>query len=124
MNCYAPRAACGPRRLGERRLSPRPPAPVSETLSFRDWIPAVKHHHEWYNGRGYPDGLEGDGIPLTARVLSVADAYDAMTSGRQYRDPIPSCETFDELAGMAGIQFDPAIVEAFSLALKNEKWRD
>ena len=85
-------------------------------------IPSVKHHHEWYNGRGYPLGLAKDGIPLGARVLAVADAYDAMTSGRPYRAKSPSCEAFDELAHMAGEQFDPQVVAAFTGAMQHANW--
>lgn len=78
-----------------------------------DCLPAVLHHHEHLDGSGYPLGLEGKSIPLTARILSVADAYDAMTSERPYRAALSPQDAFDELARCAGRHFDPDIVEAF-----------
>ncbi len=85
---------------------------------FASLIPSVRHHHEWFDGKGYPDGLAGDAIPEAARVIAVADAYDAMTTGRYYRDPIPTCEAIEELQRMAGQQFDPKVVDAFTAALQ------
>jgi response regulator RpfG family c-di-GMP phosphodiesterase len=84
-------------------------------LSFlREEALVVRHHHEWYDGRGYPDGLAGEAIPLTARVLAVADAFDAMTSTRPYRPALRVAEAVAELEkGAASGQFDPTIVRAF-----------
>src|SRR5205823_3799251 len=79
----------------------------------RQLLPAVRHHHEWYDGTGYPDGLAGDQIPMSARILAVADSYDAMTSSRPYREPLSIDEARAEVAGQAGTQFDPTVVEAF-----------
>lgn len=76
-------------------------------------IPAVRYHHERYDGKGYPEGIAGATIPLTARVLQVADSFDAMISPRAFRDPKPRDEALDELHRGAGSQFDPAVVEAF-----------
>jgi diguanylate cyclase (GGDEF)-like protein len=73
----------------------------------------VRSHHEWVNGAGYPDGLTGEQIPLGARVVAVCDAYHAMTSGRPYKAAISHSEALAELRRNAGIQFDPAVVEAF-----------
>jgi putative nucleotidyltransferase with HDIG domain len=77
----------------------------------------VKHHHEWWNGKGYPDGLEGEAIPLGARILAVADAYQAMTDERPYRKPLGERIALDELRRGAGTQFDPKVVEAFFRAM-------
>lgn len=75
-----------------------------------DWI---LKHHEWWNGKGYPLGLKGKAIPLECRMLSIADAYDAMTNDRPYRKAIPHEEAVKELQDCAGIQFDPYLVERF-----------
>jgi HD-GYP domain-containing protein (c-di-GMP phosphodiesterase class II) len=70
-------------------------------------------HHERWDGKGYPFGLAGEDIPMNARILSVVDSYDAMTSVRPYRKPISASEARAELKRCAGSQFDPAVVEAF-----------
>lgn len=85
-------------------------APVVEDEEI---LKVVKHHHERYDGRGYPDGLPGEDIPLGARIVAVADAYDAMTSDRPYRAPLPIERTLEEIRQAAGSQFDPRVVEAF-----------
>jgi len=74
---------------------------------------AILHHHERLDGRGYPDGLTGDAIPLEARILAVVDAYDAMTSARPYRPPLSHEEASAELRRGSGEQFDPQCVEVF-----------
>ncbi len=76
-------------------------------------VPTVKHHHECWNGSGYPDGLKGDEIPLTARILSVADAYDTLRGARPYRPPIPRDLARQIIQDEAGARFDPAIVRVF-----------
>jgi putative nucleotidyltransferase with HDIG domain len=77
-------------------------------------LPIIRHHHEWYNGSGYPDRLIGDEIPKLARVLHVADAFEAMTAARPYRmTPLTAEQALGELRKFAGIQFDPVIVDAF-----------
>ena len=77
-------------------------------------LPIIRHHHEWYNGSGYPDRLIGDEIPKLARVLHVADAFEAMTAARPYRmTPLTSEQALAELRKFAGIQFDPVVVDAF-----------
>ena len=76
-------------------------------------LPLVYHHHERYDGLGYPDGLRGEEIPLGARVISVADAFESMTSDRPYRKALPVEEALAELRYGAGRQFDPRIVEVF-----------
>jgi hypothetical protein len=77
-------------------------------------LPIIRHHHEWYNGSGYPDRLIGDEIPKLARILHVADAFEAMTAQRPYRmTPLTPEQALAELRKFAGIQFDPAVVDAF-----------
>jgi len=73
----------------------------------------IKHHHEWYNGKGYPDGLRGEEIPVGSRIINVADAYQAMTSNRPYRKAFSKEKAIDELKRCAGTQFDPEIVRIF-----------
>lgn len=80
---------------------------------LNDIIPGVKHHHERYDGRGYPDGLKGEEIDIMARIIAVADTFDAMTTDRPYRRGFPFEEAFEELRRNAGSQFDPAVIEAF-----------
>ncbi len=77
-------------------------------------LPIIRHHHEWYNGSGYPDRLMGDEIPKLARVLHVADAFEAMTTARPYRmRPLSTEQAIAELRKFAGVQFDPVMVDAF-----------
>ena len=77
-------------------------------------LPIIRHHHEWYNGSGYPDRLMGDEIPKLARILHVADAFEAMTAARPYRmTPLTTEQAVGELRKFAGIQFDPVMVDAF-----------
>jgi hypothetical protein len=78
-------------------------------------LPLIRHHHEWYNGSGYPDHLVGEAIPKLARIIHVADAWEAMTAARPYRMiPLTAEEALGELRKFAGIQFDPAVVDAFA----------
>jgi HD-GYP domain-containing protein (c-di-GMP phosphodiesterase class II) len=74
----------------------------------------IRHHHERYDGGGYPDGLAGEDIPLAARIVAAADAYEAMVEGRPYREPRPPTEAVGELMGGAESQFDPRVVAALS----------
>jgi len=76
-------------------------------------LPIVRHHHERWDGSGYPDGLAGEAIPLLARVVAVADAFDAMTSDRPYRKALSLGDALAELVARAGSHFDPKCVEAF-----------
>ncbi len=78
-------------------------------------MPLIRHHHEWFNGSGYPDRLVGTDIPELARILAVADAFEAMTAQRPYRmTPLTPAAALGELRRYAGIQFDPQMVEAFA----------
>jgi putative nucleotidyltransferase with HDIG domain len=77
-------------------------------------LPIIRHHHEWFNGSGYPDRLIGDEIPRLARILHVADAFEAMTAARPYRmTPLTAAQALAELRKFAGIQFDPEVIDAF-----------
>ncbi len=79
---------------------------------------SVRHHHEWFNGSGYPDGLRGEDIPLFARIIAVADAFDAMISERPYRSCLTEQAAIGELKRCAGEQFDPTVVATFLRALE------
>jgi putative nucleotidyltransferase with HDIG domain len=74
---------------------------------------AIRHHHEWWDGSGYPDGLHGDEIPLAARIVHLANAFDAMTCDRPYRRALPRDVVQRELQRFAGVQFDPALTKEF-----------
>ena len=87
---------------------------------FQDIIPIVKYHHERFDGRGYPSQLAGTQIPLIARITAVADAFDAMTSKRTYRDAVPIEKVKEEIERCSGTQFDPEIAKLFLNILNNE----
>ncbi len=80
---------------------------------LQDILPGVLHHHERYDGRGYPHGLEADGIPLLARIIGVADTFDAMSSNRAYRSKMSRDVVLAEVAKCSGTQFDPRVAVAF-----------
>lgn len=93
---------------------PKESANILSSISFLEGVATIiRHHRENYNGTGYPDHLKGDEIPLEARILSVADAFDAMTSQRPYRERIDPEVAIEELKNKSGTQFDPMIVEIF-----------
>ena len=87
---------------------------------FKDIIPVVKHHHERYDGNGYPSRLKGEEIPYIARIAAVADTFDAMTSRRSYRGPIDIEHVKEEIKRCEGTQFDPQIAEVFLDILNND----
>jgi hypothetical protein len=95
---------------------------VREIGFLEEALAGIMHHHERIDGRGYPMGLAGDEIPEFARVLAVADAFDAMTSTRSYRGARPFPEAIEELRKWAGRQFDPAFVDAFIAAFQRDGW--
>lgn len=80
---------------------------------FKDMIPIVYHHHEKYNGTGYPSGLSGENIPLLARIAAIADTFDAMTTNRSYRKSLPLDVVRAEFEKCSGTQFDPALTKVF-----------
>ena len=96
---------------------------LRHVIDLANCLPAILHHHEHFDGNGYPAGLKGDQIPLEARILSVADSYDAMTSPRPYREQLRMEEAVSELKRCAGTQFDPAIVDLFCEIIKPKKTR-
>jgi putative nucleotidyltransferase with HDIG domain len=91
-------------------ISERILKPIEE---LREIIPHIKHHHERYDGRGYPCGLQGTEIPVDARILAMADSYDAMTTNRPYRSALSADEAMEEMKLNAGRQFDPQLVSVF-----------
>jgi HD-GYP domain-containing protein (c-di-GMP phosphodiesterase class II) len=93
---------------------------VSRFSDYRTGRDLILHHHERYDGQGYPDGLKGDEIPLGARIIAVADAADAMMSDRPYRKALGLSDVMRELERNRGKQFDPAIVDAMLWVLEKE----
>jgi len=86
---------------------------LEQAGALRDAATIVLHHHEWFDGRGYPHGLAGQEIPIGARIVAIADAYEAMVAGRPYRAAISHTAALAELRRHAGVQFDPELVELF-----------
>jgi HD-GYP domain-containing protein (c-di-GMP phosphodiesterase class II) len=91
---------------------------LREIRVIHDATPAILHHHEHYDGSGYPDGLAGADIPIASRILLVTDAFDAMTTDRPYRKGMPVAAAIEELRRHSGSQFDPAVVQAFLRVLE------
>ena len=87
--------------------------------SLHPYIPTVKHHHERYDGLGYPDGLSGDQIPLSAQIVALTDTYDAMTTSRPYRKGLPHEKAIAEILRFRGTQFAPKLTDLFVAMLKN-----
>jgi putative nucleotidyltransferase with HDIG domain len=106
----------------EMRQHPEDGAEIlGKVKSLQKYVAAVRHHHEHHDGKGYPDGLEGDRIPLFAAIIAIADTFDAMTSTRPYRRALSKDEALKELEKRAGKQFRPDLVRAFLRALENGK---
>ncbi len=93
---------------------------LGDVEMFKDIIPIVLHHHERFDGHGYPSQLKGNDIPYVARIAAVADTFDAMTSKRSYRNALPLDVVKDEIKRCSGTQFDPSIAEAFLDILNTE----
>ena len=85
---------------------------------LKNVVPSVYHHHECWDGRGYPDGIGGDAIPLGARVVAIVDAFEAMTSDRTYHKRRTPSEALEELQRCAGTQFDAQLVSLFCNSLE------
>jgi putative nucleotidyltransferase with HDIG domain len=86
---------------------------LESSRNLRDLIPLVRHHHERFDGKGYPDGLVGHAIPLEARILALADSIEAMASDRPYRRGLNLDEIIEEIKRVSGEQFDPRMVKVF-----------
>ncbi|HDP24654.1 MAG TPA: HD domain-containing protein [Deltaproteobacteria bacterium] len=86
---------------------------LSWAPSLVKYIPSTRHHHEWHNGKGYPDGLVGDKIPLFAAIIAISDTFDAITTDRPYRKALSREEALAEITRMSGIQFRPELVNIF-----------
>lgn len=98
----------------EMRTHPEVGAQIVAPLRFMgDAVLVIRHHHERFDGSGYPHGLQGQAIPVPARIFSVVDAFDAITNDRPYRKARPPEDALVEIARRAGSQFDPFVVEAF-----------
>lgn len=93
---------------------------MSRVDGLKDVIAGMRYHHERFDGLGYPEGLKGNDIPLVARIIAVADTYDAMVSTRPYRKGLPPKKAFDEIVKYSGSQFDPIVVDAFVKAFKKD----
>ncbi len=116
-----------PTRLNEEEFEIMKQHPVrsGEILQgfkdFKNVAKFVRHHHERYDGRGYPNGLKGEEIPLFSRILLIADTFDAMTSTRVYRKGLANTIAFAELEEFSGSQFDPGLVPLFIEGMKKEE---
>jgi putative nucleotidyltransferase with HDIG domain len=87
--------------------------PLAHLDFYKQLIPGVRFHHEWFDGRGYPHGVIGENIPLAARIVLIADTFDAMTITRPYRKGRPAEVAYKELDAFAGRQFDPQLVKIY-----------
>jgi HD-GYP domain-containing protein (c-di-GMP phosphodiesterase class II) len=99
--------------VGQHILEPIP--------SYHDLVPLVRHHHECFDGTGYPDGLAGEDIDFRARILAVADCFDALTHDRPYRKSLGRESAVAWIWQMAGKKFDPTVVDAFLLIVNQEE---
>jgi HD-GYP domain-containing protein (c-di-GMP phosphodiesterase class II) len=97
-------------------------SPLAHVPFFRNTLPGIKHHHERIDGLGYPDGVRGENIPLTARIILIADTFDAMTTTRPYRKGLAHEIAYKELKQFSGRQFDPHLVPIFLKA--HPTWGD
>jgi cyclic di-GMP phosphodiesterase len=103
------------------RTHPTIGAQIVEPMRFLgDAALVIRHHHERFDGTGYPEGLAGEDIPVSARIFAIADSFDAMTSDRPYRKALPIDRALSEIQAGAGTQFDPAVVEVFTDLIEEE----
>lgn len=116
----------GPLSDDERKIMEQHPLigvqlvePMRRILDHRA-LEVIRHHHERFDGTGYPDGLAGDDIPMSARIFSVVDAFDAMTTDRPYRAALSIAEAHERLVAGAGTQFDPRVISAFAELLRKQ----
>lgn len=87
---------------------------MKKLSGYREMVAAIRHHHEHWDGSGYPNRLKGNDIPLAARIISIADAFDAMTTSRPYQKSMSIYDALCEIKGCAGSQFDPILANLFS----------
>lgn len=115
-----------PEEFEKMKIHPVVGADILERVRFPyPVVPIVRSHHEWWDGTGYPDGLQGEEIPIGARILSAVDCFDALASDRPYRRRLPVAEALAIVKRMAGIQFDPKVVEVLEQHfMKMEQERD
>jgi HD-GYP domain-containing protein (c-di-GMP phosphodiesterase class II) len=106
---------------GDVRSHPEQGQRILASTGLTELVPSVRSHHEWWDGTGYPDGLVGAEIPFEARLLSVCDAYEAMTSDRSYRTAMSLAAAAAEIGCCAGTQFDPMLAERFLEMLQAEE---
>jgi HD-GYP domain-containing protein (c-di-GMP phosphodiesterase class II) len=99
--------------IGERILEP--------IEAYAEVVPMVKQHHEWFNGKGYPDGLTGEEINLGARIMAAADVYDALSTDRPYRAAIDPDQVIEIIKERSGSHFDPMVVDALVEVMENER---
>jgi HD-GYP domain-containing protein (c-di-GMP phosphodiesterase class II) len=99
--------------MAHPELSAQILAPLTNVEFYCRLIPGVRHHHERFDGRGYPDGVQGEEIPLEARIILVADTFDAMTADRPYRKGLSAERAYQEIREFAGRQFDPRLAQIF-----------
>lgn len=97
---------------------------ISKMEELEDIAKMIRYHHERWDGKGYPEGLSGEDIPLEARILAVADAFDAMTSERPYKRALTIKEAIEELKRCSGTQFEPRIVDVMVSILEEESSED
>lgn len=90
---------------------------IKKVNTMADLVPLILHHHERYDGKGYPAGLKDDQIPLGSRIIALADSLDAMTSHRPYKNPYPFSKALNEIVANSGSQFDPQVVNVFLSAI-------
>jgi len=94
---------------------------LEQVKGLEDSLPMIKHHHERFDGKGYPDGLSGHDIPLGARVIAVAETFDILVSNVPWREALSVERAIQEVKDNAGTQFDPMVVEAFLTAYENKQ---
>lgn len=115
-------SALTPSEMAEIHLHPAKGVEILSNLKFLEGgMPAIRHHHERYDGKGYPEGLKGRDIPILARIIGCADAFDAMTSERAYRPKMNAKDALEELKANRKKQFDPEVVNVFAGIFKSQK---
>jgi HD-GYP domain-containing protein (c-di-GMP phosphodiesterase class II) len=110
------------KEFAQIKKHPQIAADIIRPIQFmHDIVPLVLYHHERWDGKGYPAGLKGEDIPIGARIIAIADVYQALTSNRPYRKAFPKRKALQIIKEGAGTQFDPRIVATFLTFLKKEK---